>query len=61
MDIENDGLKCLNGKDSVYFDDVEGKKYLEGRKLNEALQSIREFSQEVIEFLNVPDFYIEEQ
>ena len=61
MDIENDGLKCLNGNDSVYFDDVEGKKYLEGRKLNEALQSIREFSQEVIEFLNVPDFYIEEQ
>ncbi len=61
MDIENDGLKCLNGNDSVYLDDVEGKKYLEGRKLNEALQSIREFSQEVIEFLNVPDFYIEEQ
>ena len=61
MDIENDGLKCLNGNDSVHFDDIEGKKYLDGRKLNEALQSISEFSQEVIEFLNVPDFYIEEQ
>ena len=61
MDIENDGLKCLNGNDSVHFDDMEGKRYLDGRKLNEALQSISEFSQEVIEFLNVPDFYIEEQ
>jgi len=61
MDIENDGLKCLNGNASVHFDDIEGKKYLDGRKLYEALQSISEFSQEVIEFLNVPDFYIEEQ
>ncbi len=61
MDIENDGLKCLNGKDLVHFDDIEGKKFLDGRKLKEALQSISEFSHEVREFLNVPDFYIEEQ
>lgn len=61
MDIENDGLKCLNGNESVHFDDIEGKKYLEGRKLREALESIRGFSQEVIEFLDVPDFDIEEQ
>ncbi len=59
-DIENDGLKCLNGNETVHFDKIEGKKYLEGKKLVEALQSIREFSEEVIDFLNVPDFSIEE-
>jgi hypothetical protein len=61
MDIENDGLKCLNGNDLVRFDDIEGKKYLEGNVLSEALKSIRDFAQEVIDFLNVPEFYIEEQ
>ena len=59
-DIKVDGLKCLNGHETVLFDDIEGKRFLEGKTLREALQSIREFSIEVRDLLNVPDFYVQE-
>jgi hypothetical protein len=60
-DIEKEGLKCLNGNDIIHFDDIEGSRHLSGKKLREALEDIGEFGQEVIEFLNIPDFYVQEQ
>lgn len=60
-DIAEDGLKCLNGNGTIHLDEIERKSYLEGKTVKEALEIIQEFSLEVIDFLNVPDFNIQEQ
>jgi hypothetical protein len=59
-DIEEEGLKCLNGNETIRFDEFEGKRYLEGKKISESLELMRDFSLEVIEYLNIPDFYTQE-
>ena len=60
-DIAEDGLKCLNSTESIHFDEIEGKRYLEGKSVEEALAIIKEFTLEVIDFLNVPNFGTQEQ
>jgi hypothetical protein len=53
-DIEQDGSKCLNSDDQLEFDRIEGEKYLNGLTVYEALKMIRDFSREVIQYLNIP-------
>jgi len=53
-DIEQDGSKCLNSNDILYFDRIEGEKYLDGKTVYEALKMIRDYSREVIQYLNIP-------
>jgi len=59
-DIEEEGLKCLNGNEIIRFEELEGKRYLEGKTIKEALMLMRDFALEVIEYLNIPDFYGQE-
>ena len=53
-DIEIDGSKCLNSSDIMIFDKIEGKKYLDGMTVSKALKMIRDYSREVILYLNIP-------
>jgi len=55
-DLEDEGLICLNGDESIIFDEIEGKMYLKGRTVHEALEVIHEYCVEVLSFLNVPEF-----
>lgn len=54
QDIEQDGSKCLNSDDTLEFDSIEGEKYLNGLTVYEALKMIRDYSREVIQYLNIP-------
>ena len=55
-DLEDEGLICLNGDESIIFDQIEGKMYLKGKTVLEALEVIHEYCVEVLSFLNVPEF-----
>ncbi len=53
-DIEIDGSKCLNSMDIMIFDKIEGEKYLDGMTVLEAIKMVRDYSREVILYLNIP-------
>lgn len=59
-DIETEGFKCLNGKDIVRFEAVEGKRHLGGVRVLDALKQMRGYATEVVEFLNIPEFEAQE-
>ena len=59
-DLREDGLKCLNGNEVMEFDKLEGNKYLEGVKVEDALVKLGDFSREVILYLNIPQIKAEE-
>jgi hypothetical protein len=59
-DLWEDGLKCLNGNEVMKFDTLEGNKYLEGVKVEDALVKLRKFSMEVVLYLNIPQVKAEE-
>lgn len=59
-DLQEDGLKCLNGNEIMKFDKLEGNKYLEGVKVEDALVKLRNFCSEVVLFLNIPQVKAEE-
>lgn len=54
-DLEGEGLKCLNGDDLITFELNESERYCEGLSVNQALRELYRFTDEVIEFLNIPD------
>jgi len=55
-DIADEGLICLNGEEPLYFEEIEGRRYLEGKTVQEALTIIHEFCREVLDYLNIPEF-----
>jgi hypothetical protein len=55
-DIEKEGMICLNGFDPVEFDEIEGRRYLEGKTVQEALNIVYECSLEILDYLNIPEF-----
>jgi hypothetical protein len=59
-DARTDGVKCLNGDDTIGFDRIEGKRFLAGRRVVIALEDLGSYSDEVILFLNVPDLESQE-
>ncbi|MBA7592831.1 hypothetical protein ES708_35025 [subsurface metagenome] len=59
-DLQEDGLKCLNGNDVMEFDKLEGNKYLEGVKVKDALVKLGNFCREVVLYLNIPQVRAEE-
>ncbi len=59
-DIETEGFKCLNGKATVRFEAVEGRRHLAGVRVLDALKQMRGYAAEVVDFLNVPDFEAQE-
>lgn len=59
-DLQEDGLKCLNGNEVMEFDKLEGNKYLEGVKVEDALVKLGDFCREVVLYLNIPQVKSEE-
>ncbi len=60
QDLEQDGLKCLNGDDVIQFDRIEGHRYLEGVKVKDALQRLKDLAHEVVQYLNIPQIRVQE-
>lgn len=56
IDLDTQGLKCLNGEEIISFEFAEEKQYLEGYTVKEALEDLLVFTKEVLDFLNIPDF-----
>jgi hypothetical protein len=54
-DSDGDGVKCLNGKDEIVFEDIEGRRLLEGRSVRDALVVLAGFASEVVAYLKVPE------
>ncbi len=59
-DVEGDALKCLNGDEVINFDAIEGDRYLEGFLVHDALEEIRKFSLEIIDYLDMPEIKLKE-
>jgi hypothetical protein len=54
-DARGDGVKCLNGDDTVAFDRIEGDRLLAGLAITDALQAFAGFAAEVSGYLRMPD------
>ena len=59
-DLDQDGLKCLNGEEVIQFDRIEGHRYLEGVKVKDALKRLKDLSEEVVRYLNIPQIKAQE-
>jgi hypothetical protein len=59
-DANGDGVKCLNGEREIAFDEIEGKKSLEGKTVLEALGELGALAAEVVAFLNIPEIETQE-
>jgi hypothetical protein len=59
-DLEQDGMKCLNGEEVIQFDKIEGRRYLEGVQVKDALKRLKDLSDEVVQYLNIPQFKVQE-
>jgi hypothetical protein len=54
-DARGDGVKCLNGDESIVFDRIEGERLLAGMAVTDALQELAGLAAEVASYLRVPD------
>lgn len=54
-DVQGDGVKCLNGKEEIAFENIEGKHLLEGMRVREALSVLMGLAAEVVAYLKVPE------
>ncbi len=54
-DAGGDGVLCMNAKDEISFDPVEGERKLAGRTVEEALVELEGFAVEAIDYLSVPE------
>lgn len=59
-DASGDGVKCLNADREIAFDEIEGKKSLEGKTVREALEDLGALATEVVAFLNIPEIESQE-
>jgi hypothetical protein len=59
-DLEQDGMKCLNGEEVIQFEKIEGRRYLEGVQVKDALKRLKDLSDEVVQYLNIPQFKVQE-
>jgi hypothetical protein len=59
-DARTDGVKCLNGDSVIGFDRIEGKRFLAGRRVVDALEELGAYAEEAILFLHVPDLESQE-
>ncbi len=59
-DLNGDALKCLNGDEVIEFDPIEGERYLDGVVVKDALEEIKRFAEEVIDYLDIPDIRVKE-
>jgi hypothetical protein len=59
-DADGDGVKCLNAEREIAFDEIEGKKGLEGKTVLEALVELGTLAAEIVAFLNIPEIETQE-
>jgi hypothetical protein len=59
-DAEGDAVKCLNCEDEITFDSIEGERLLEGQKVSDALETLRDFAAEAVAYLNIPEIETQE-
>jgi len=59
-DARDDGVKCLNGGQTIAFDKIEGDSGLRGLTVADALERMRDFAREALAFLNIPEIEIQE-
>jgi hypothetical protein len=59
-DASGDGVKCLNADREIAFDEIEGKKALEGRTVVEGLQLLADLADEAVSYLNIPEIETQE-
>ncbi len=59
-DASGDGVKCLNADREIAFDQIEGKKSLEGKTVLFALGELDALASEVVAFLNIPEIETQE-
>ncbi|MFP4483767.1 MAG: hypothetical protein ACLFO1_02825 [Spirochaetaceae bacterium] len=55
-DLEGDGILCQNGTETLDYSRLDRETELRGKTVQEGLQSIHDFSAEVIDYLSIPDF-----
>ncbi len=60
-DIEKNGSECLNKDDTLNFELIEGKRYLEGYIVGHAIRMLNTFAKEVLMYLNLPETIVQEQ
>ena len=54
-DAQGDAVKCLNCDAEISFDSIEGRRALQGRRVADALEDLRDFALEAIAYLNIPE------
>jgi len=59
-DADGEGVKCLNGRERITFDSIEGSRALEGWTVRHALDELARLSSEVERYLNIPDIEAQE-
>ncbi len=59
-DAHGDMVKCLSCNGVIRFDAIEGTRALQGRTVGGALGELRQFADEAITYLNVPDIDTQE-
>jgi hypothetical protein len=59
-DASGDGVKCLNAEREIAFDEIEGKKSLDGKTVLFALGELNALAAEVVAFLNIPEIETQE-
>jgi hypothetical protein len=59
-DAHGEGVKCLNGREHIAFDSIEGRRALQGWVVRDALEELSRLASEVRTYLNVPDIETQE-
>lgn len=59
-DAQGDSVKCLNCEREIAFDEIEGKKSLEGLSVLTALEQLESLASEVVAYLNIPEIETQE-
>lgn len=55
-DLEGEAILCQNGSETLDYTRLDRETELRGQTVQEGLQSIHDFSAEVVAYLNIPDF-----
>lgn len=59
-DAHGEGVKCLNGRERISFESIEGSRALEGWFVRDALAELGRLASEVERYLNIPDIESQE-
>ncbi|NBB89881.1 MAG: hypothetical protein GVY23_01585 [Spirochaetes bacterium] len=55
-DIQGDGILCQNAEDELEYTSIDREKALRGRKVKQGVNMLAELCDEVVDYLDIPDF-----